>query len=135
SRVPRLPLLHDNGPLHPQIAVDATEVLEDPRRLEGQGKGAAGAGEGPDGARVEHLGRVEDAGGPGGIEDDGIPDELHRTVRLPLGQEAVGRWWGGDEGHTVEEPRLPDNGVTRLNGHVLGHELRELYPAVVEVHQ
>src|SRR5262245_54375934 len=80
SWVPRLPLLHDDGPLHPQIPVDATEVLEDPRRLEGQGKGAAGARVGPDGTRVEHLGRVEDASGPGRTEDGGIPDELRRTV-------------------------------------------------------
>ena len=72
SRAPRLPLLHDNGPLHPQIPVDATEVLEDPRRLEGQGVGDAGAREGPDGARVEHLGRVEDGGRPAGLKMTGF---------------------------------------------------------------
>src|SRR5882724_537911 len=59
SLVPRLPLLDDNGPLHPQLSVEDAEVAERARRVEGEGPGAAADAKGTQVGGVEVPGGVE----------------------------------------------------------------------------
>src|SRR4029450_4119476 len=56
---PRLPLLDDNGPLHPQLPVKDAEVAERARGVEGEGPRAAADAKGTHVSGIEVLGRVE----------------------------------------------------------------------------